>query len=70
MSFCLHHGVRLLLVCAVCLAFAACDTLENRRDLYSTDPYIYRPTVTTTTTVRETTTTTGPVEFRPHAEHE
>jgi hypothetical protein len=52
----------------------ACDTLENRRDLYNPDTYFYPGRSATTTTVRKTTTTTttttGPVEFRPHADHD
>jgi hypothetical protein len=51
----------------------ACNTLENRRDLYSPDSYFYRERPVTTT-VRQTTTTTTtktpPVEFRPHADQE
>jgi hypothetical protein len=50
------------------LACTACNTLENRRDLYSPDSYFYRERPVKTA-VRQTTTktTTRPVEFRPHA---
>jgi hypothetical protein len=63
--------VKFLFVCAMLLACTACNTLENRRDLYSPDSYFYyeRPA---TTTVRKTTTTTTTKkpEFRPHANSE
>lgn len=51
------------------LACAACNTLENRRDLYSTDPYFYRerPVTTTVRQTTTTTTTTSAPEFRPRA---
>jgi hypothetical protein len=65
--------VKFIFACATLLAGTACNTLENRRDLYTTDPYFYyeRPA---TTTVRKTTTTTRtttrPVEFRPRVNSE
>jgi hypothetical protein len=60
--------VKCFLACLALLACAACNTLENRRDLYSPDSYFYRERPVTTT-VRQTTTT-APVEFRPHADQE
>jgi hypothetical protein len=48
----------------------ACNTLENRRDLYSPDSYFYRERPVTTTVRQTTTTKTAPVEFRPHADQE
>jgi hypothetical protein len=51
----------------------ACNTLENRRDLYSHDTPFYYERPATTTTVQQTTTTrttTEPIEFRPHANTE
>jgi hypothetical protein len=60
--------VKFVLGCCALLLCAGCNTLENRRDLYTTDPYYYRErpvrTVRNTTT---TTTTTSAPEFRPHA---
>ena len=60
--------MKLVLAGCVLLVCASCNTLENRRDLYSTDPYFYRERPVTTT-VRQTTTTTirQPVEFHPRA---
>jgi hypothetical protein len=54
----------------VLLSCAGCNTLENRRDLYSHDTPFYYERPATTTTVRQTTTTTTPAppEFRPHAD--
>jgi hypothetical protein len=53
---------------------AACNTLENRRDLYSPNSYFYRKRPVTTTvrhtTTKTTTMKTAPVEFRPHADSE
>jgi hypothetical protein len=65
--------VKLVFAVAAVLGFAGCNTLENRRDLYSPDSYFYyeRPAATTvrkTTTTR--TTTTKPIEFRPRATSE
>jgi hypothetical protein len=64
-------GVKFFLACGALLACTGCNTLENRRDLYSPDSYFYyeRPAITT---VRQTTTTakTKPVEFRPRANSE
>ncbi|MDP9004252.1 MAG: hypothetical protein M3N12_05615 [Verrucomicrobiota bacterium] len=63
--------MRFLLICGLSVVATACDTLENRRDLYNPDTYFYPGRAATTTTVRKTTTTTtnGPVEFRPHGDH-
>jgi hypothetical protein len=64
----LHRIVKFVVGCCALLACAGCNTLENRRDLYSTDFYFYRErpvrTVRHTTT---TTTTTSAPEFHPRA---
>ncbi|HXM33194.1 MAG TPA: hypothetical protein VN921_06030 [Chthoniobacterales bacterium] len=65
--------MRSALACLALLVCAACNTLENWRDLYSPDSYFVRERPVTTT-VRHTTTTTtaktAPVEFRPHADQD
>jgi hypothetical protein len=62
--------VKVVLACWVLLTCAACNTLENRRDLYSHDAPVYYERPAPTTTVRQTTTTTEPIEFRPRANSE
>jgi len=67
MAIWFRRNVKCFLACLALLACAACNTLENRRDLYSPDSYFYRePPVKTT--VRQTTK--KPVEFRPHADQD
>jgi hypothetical protein len=64
--------VKFIFACGILLACTACNTLENRRDLYSPDSYFYyeRPATTTVRHTTTTTTTTKPIEFRPHADHD
>ncbi len=47
--------VKRLLTCVALLMCTGCNTLENRRDLYSPDTYLYEQRGVTTT-VRETAT--------------
>ncbi|MEP7078466.1 MAG: hypothetical protein ABI795_05500 [Chthoniobacterales bacterium] len=52
----LHRRVKMLAAGLILFVCSSCMTLENRRDLYSSDPEIYwHPRAHT---VRETTTTT------------
>jgi hypothetical protein len=64
--------MKCFLACLASLCCAACNTLENRRDLYSPDSYFYRerPVTTTVRKTITTRTTEKPVEFRPRANSE
>jgi hypothetical protein len=61
-------SVKFVFACLTLLTCAACNTLENRRDLYSHNTPLSYERPAATTTVRQTTTTrttTEPIEFRP-----
>lgn len=64
--FCLHRAVKFPAALALPLLLVGCDTLENRRDLYSPEVELYRPRTTATTTVvrQQRTTTTQPEPTR------
>jgi hypothetical protein len=63
--------VKFVLAALPLLMCGACNTLENRRDLYSHDTPFYYERPATTKTVRQTSTTTSePIEFRPRANSE
>jgi hypothetical protein len=64
-------SVKFVFACLTLLVCAACNTLENRRDLYSHDrPLFYERPAATTTVQQTTTTTTEPIEFRPRPNSE